>query len=147
MRLPGCTSGAGILKGFKLIKRHLGLHVVWTGKAGAVLQQVWAVLIIAQILQALRVEIAGRAGVDPFEVSMALLVEYLPQFEARGLDGVAEFVAQGRGLGFIRPSTRTKVQAPVLDAATFAPLPPGLVLTRKPRYAQRKCGSRKKPPN
>ena len=133
--------------GFKLIKRHLGLHVVWTGKAGAVLQQVWAVLIIAQILQALRVEIAGRAGVDPFEVSMALLVEYLPQFEARGLDGVAEFVAQGRALGFIRPSRRTKVQAPVLDPATFAPLPPGLVLTRKPRYAQRKCGSRKKPPN
>ena len=70
--------------------------MVWTGKPLAVLQQVWAVLIIAQILQALRVEIAGRAGVDPFEVSMALLVEYLPQFEARGLDGVAEFVAQGR---------------------------------------------------
>ncbi len=111
------------------------------------LQQVWAVLIIAQILQALRVEIAGRAEVDVFEVSMALLVVYLPQFTAQGLDGVAEFVAQGRRLRFLRPSTRTQVQAPVLDLATYAPLPPDLDLTRTPRYAERKCGSCKKPPN
>jgi hypothetical protein len=41
---------------------------------------VWAVLIIAQILQALQIEIAARAEADPFEVSLALLVEYLPQF-------------------------------------------------------------------
>jgi hypothetical protein len=133
--------------GFKLVKQHLGLHVLWTGKPVVVLQQVWAVLILAQILQALRMEIAGRAGVDPYEVSMALLVEYLPKFVARGLDGVAEFVAQGRDLRFIRPSTRTKVQAPVLDIGLYAPLPPDVVLTRTPRYAERKCGSRKKPPN
>ena len=133
--------------GFKLIKQHLGLHMLWTGKPVAVLQQVWAVLIIAQILQALRVEIAGRAGVDPFEVSMALLVTYLPQFTAQGRDGVAAFVAQGRTLGFIRPSTRTRVQAPVLDPALLLPLPPDLVLIRTPRYAERKCGSRKHPPN
>lgn len=133
--------------GFKLIKQHLGLHVLWTGKSVVVLQQVWAVLIIAQILQALRIEIAGRAEVDPYEVSMALLVEYLPKFVARGLDGVAEFVEQGRELRFIRPSTRTKVQAPVLDIGLYAPLPPDVVLTRTPRYAERKCGSRKKPPN
>ncbi len=96
---------------FKLIKQQLGLHLLWTGKPDAVLQQVWAVLIIAQILQALRVEIAGRAGVDVFAVSMALLVAYLPQFTAEGQDGVAAFVAQGRTLRFIRPSTRTQVRA------------------------------------
>ncbi len=133
--------------GFKLVKQHLGLHMLWTGKPVVVLQQVWAVLIIAQILQALRLESAGLARVDPYAVSMALLVEYLPKFTARGRDGLAEFVAQGRALRFIRPSTRTTVQAPVLDLGLYVPLPPDLVLTRTPRYAERKCGSRKKPPN
>ena len=128
--------------GFKLVKRHLGLHLLWSGKQVGVLQQVWAVLIIAQILQALQVEIAGRAGVKVEEVSMALLVEYLPQFSARGLDGVAEFVEQGRVLGFIRPSSRTKVKAPVIEAHELVPVPEGLVLVRKARYARRKCGPR-----
>jgi hypothetical protein len=36
-----------------------------------ILQQLWACLIIAQLLQAMRMEIAVRAHVDPFEVSMA----------------------------------------------------------------------------
>lgn len=80
-------------------------------------------------------------------VSMALLVEYLPQFTAQGRDGVAAFVAQGRTLRFIRPSTRTQVRAPVLNLTTYAPLPPDLVLTRTPRSAERKCGSRKNTPN
>ena len=56
---------------------------------GAILHQIWAVLTIAQLLQALRVEIAGQAGVAVDNVSMALLVAYLPQFVARGQDGVA----------------------------------------------------------
>ncbi len=76
------------------------------------------------------------------EVSMALLVEYLPQFSARGLDGVAEFVEQGRVLGVIRPSSRTKVKAPVIEAHELVAVPEGLVLVRKPRYAHRKCGPR-----
>ena len=50
------------------------------------MQQVWAVLIIAQLLQALRLTIAAGAGVDPFEVSMPLLVQYLPQYAARGIN-------------------------------------------------------------
>jgi hypothetical protein len=88
---------------FNLIKTHLGLHLLWGAKPTVVLQQVWAALILAQVLQALRLEIAGRAGVDPFEVSLPLLVEYLPYFAYRGLDPVAVFVEQGRALGFIRP--------------------------------------------
>ena len=50
---------------FQTIKQHLGLHLLWSAKPVAIQQQVWAVLIIAQILQALRLEIAGRAGVAP----------------------------------------------------------------------------------
>jgi hypothetical protein len=129
----------------KLIKRHLKLHILWSAKDVVILQQVWAALTISQILQALRVEIAGRAGVDTFDVSMALLVQYAPQYAYTGRDPVDVFVNQGRELRFIRPSTRTVIQGPVIDRSEIVPLPVDLVLVRKPRYAQRNCGSRKTP--
>jgi len=125
-----------------LVKTHLGLHLLWGAKPVVVLQQGWAVLIIAQVLQALRLEIAGRAGVDPYEVSLPLLVEYLPFFAARGLDPVAVFVEQGRALRFIRPSSRTVIIAPEIPPDDLVPRPPDLVVERPPRYAQRKCGPR-----
>ncbi len=127
---------------FNLVKTHLGLHLLWGAKPVVVLQQVWAVLIIAQVLQALRLEIAGRAGVDPYEVSLPLLVEYLPFFAARGLDPVAVFVEQGRALRFIRPSSRTAIVAPEIPPGDLLPRPPDLLVERTPRYAQRKCGPR-----
>ena len=130
---------------FKLVKQHLGLHLLWGAKPVMVLQQVWAVLIIAQVLQALRVEIAGQAGVDPYEVSLPLLVQYLPYFAYRGLDPVQVFVEQGRALRLIRPSTRTEITAPLISPADLTPLPPDLVLERSPRYAQRKCEPRSQP--
>ncbi len=132
---------------FKTVKRHLQLHLIWSAHPTAVLQQVWAVLIIAQILQALQLEIAGRAGVDPFDVSLALLVQYLPQYAYTGQDPVAVFVTEGRALGFIRPSRRTQVRAPVIPPDQLTPLPPDLSLVRTPRYAQRKCGSRQAQPH
>lgn len=127
---------------FSLVKTHLGLHLLWGAKPVVVLQQVWAVLIIAQVLQALRLEIAGRAGVDPFEVSLPLLIEYLPFFAYRGLDPVAVVVEQGRALGFIRPASRIRHEAPVIPLADITPLPPEVLLERTPRYAQRKCDPR-----
>ncbi len=123
---------------FKTLKRELHLHLLWSAKPVVLLQQVWAVLIIAQILQALRMEIAGRAGADPFEVSLPLLIAYLPQYAYTGRDPVAEFVAQGWALRFIRPSTRTVIEAPEVASDQLAPLPLGVVLTRPPRYAARK---------
>jgi len=127
---------------FLLIKRHLNLHLLWSSKDVIVLQQVWAVLIIAQILQALRLEIAGRAGVAPFDVSLALLVQYLPHFAATGQDPVACFVERGRAAGFIRPSTRTAIRAPHIPPQALAPPPADLVLLRTPRYARRNTGPR-----
>lgn len=127
---------------FKLVKRHLGLHLLWSAKPGAILQQVWAVLTIAQVVQALRLEIAGRAGVDPVEVSLPLLVEYVPRLLADGVDPVALFVTEGRRLQFIRPSPRTVIHAPVLPPEEILPRPPDLVLLREPRYAERTCGPR-----
>jgi hypothetical protein len=126
----------------KTVKRHLGLHLLWSAKRVVILQQVWAVLIIAQVLGGLQMEIAGRAGVDPFDVSLALLVEYVPHWAYRGKDPVALVVERGRHMGFIRPSSRTQIRAPDVPLEEMVPLPPGLVLVRTPRYAQRKCHSR-----
>ncbi len=127
---------------FKLVKRHLGLHMLWGAKPIVVQQQVLAVLIISQVLQGLRLEMAGRAEVDPYEVSMELLVRYLPQYAYTGEDPVRVFVEHGRELGFIRASTRTKVSAPTVDPKQLVPMPTDLVLLRPPRYAHRNCAPR-----
>ncbi|MFN8559882.1 MAG: IS4 family transposase [Dehalococcoidia bacterium] len=122
---------------FNLIKTHLGLHLLWSGKDEVILQQVWAVLIIAQVLQALRMEIAGRAEVDPYEVSLALVVQYAPQLAADGQDVVAVLVERGRAAGIIRPSRRTANQAPHVPHDRLIAAPPDLVWERTPRYAGR----------
>ncbi|NWJ48880.1 MAG: IS4 family transposase [Chloroflexi bacterium] len=122
---------------FKTLKVHLKLHLLWSAKNQVILQQVWATLIIAQILQAFQMEIAGRAGVDPFEVSLALMIEYLPQFAYDGNDPLESFIKYGREVRFIRPSTRTKILAPTPDWDLYKPLPPDLCFIRKPRYAHK----------
>ena len=125
----------------KLVKRDLGLHLLWSAKPPVILHQVWAVLLIAQILQALRLEIAGRAAVDPFEVSMPLLIAYLPQYAAHHDDPIAALLADGRRLGFIRPSRRISAVAPAIPLAAYAWPPPELILVQTPRYAGRRCPS------
>ncbi len=125
---------------FNLVKTHLKLHLLWSSKPVVILQQVWAVLIISQIIQALHQEIARQAGVDPAEVSMALLVHCLPEWIARGRDPIAAFVEDGRAAHLIRPSRRIVYHVPEIPPDQLHPLPPDLVLERKPRYAERKCG-------
>ena len=95
-------------------------------------------LIIAQVLQALRLEMAWRAGADPFEVSLPLFIQYAPFYASQGQDPVQVFVEDGRRLGFIRPSRRTVIRGPTLPE-TWTPLPPTLALLRVPRYAGRRC--------
>jgi Transposase DDE domain len=119
---------------FLTLKRELGLHLIWSSKSVVVLAQVWACLIIAQVLQAIRMEVALRAQVDAFEVSLPLLIEALPQFGSQGRDGIAECVRQGRALGIIRPSTRLRIQAPDIPPNQWIPLPQMTVLCRQPCY-------------
>ena len=121
---------------FKLIKRELGLHLFWSGKAVVMLEQIWAVLLISQILHALQLEIAARAGVDPFDVSLPLLVEYLPRW--REVDFLTRVVERGRETGFIRPSRRIRIQAPEIDLSHYHSPPPDLELTVAFRYAFRR---------
>lgn len=124
---------------FKLIKRELGLHLFWSAKNPVIMQQIWAVLTIAQILHGLQMEIAGKAGVDPFDVSLPLLVEYLPRWN--DIDFIALVVKDGREAGFIRPSRRIRIQTPELNLEDYLDPPPDLVLEREPRYAGRRCHS------
>ena len=123
---------------FKLIKQHLKLRLLWSSKRVVIHQQIWATLIISQVVQSMRLEIAHKAGVDPFEVSIGLLIKYAPQYGYEGRDPVKIFVERGRDLGFIRPSRRKTLHAPKIPAEAVLPAPPGLVLTRTPRYAGRK---------
>jgi hypothetical protein len=130
----------------KTVKRHLGLHLLWSAKPIVIQQQVVATVIIAQILQAMRLELAGRAGVDPFEISLPLLITYLPQFAARGLDPYAAFLEYGREVRFIRPSTRTVIDAPEIPRQEITPMPPDLCLTRSPHHAHKGAGRQVLPP-
>jgi len=110
------------------------LHLWWSSKVSVILVQVWACLILAQLLQAVRLEIACRAQVEPFEVSLPLLVKYLPQPPVGGQDALAICVQRGRQLGLIRPSSRTQVQGPQVEADQIQALPPDLLLSRPAKY-------------
>jgi Transposase DDE domain len=122
-----------------IVKTELRLHLIWAAKPVVIQQQIWAVLIIHQIFAAFRIEIAGRAEVDLFDVSLPLLIEYFPHYARTGTDPIALFVECGRELGFIRPSSRHEIQAPVIPLHHYHALPPELILERTPRYAERRC--------
>jgi hypothetical protein len=122
---------------FKLIKRELGLNLFWSSKTEVIMQQVWAVLTIAQILHAIQLEIASKAEVDLFDVSLPLIVKYLPGWN--DVDFIAFIVETGRDGGFIRPSRRVSIQTPEVLMSDYLSAPPDLVLERTPRYAGRRC--------
>jgi hypothetical protein len=119
---------------FLLLKEYLELHLWWNSKLTGILQQLWACLSIAQLLQAMRLQIAVRAHVDPFEVSLPLVVRAMPTLLVSGQDPIALCVQRGRQLGFIRPSSRLRLQVPVIAAADIVPRPADLVLERTPCY-------------
>lgn len=129
---------------FQFVKRELKLYLLWSAKTEVVLQQVWAVLIISQILQALRKEIAGRVQVEVFDVSLPLLVRTMPRFAERGEDPVQAVVERGRRAKIIRPARRVKIKVPIIREEDITPLPEGMEMTRTPRHAQRNCGPRKR---
>jgi hypothetical protein len=123
----------------QLVKQHLGLRLWWSRNLAVVEQQLWATLVIAQVLMALRMAVAQAAEVDIFDVSLPLLARYAPRYAARGEDPVAGIVRDGRLAGFIRPSRRIVIETPAIEPDQIVPLPPGTVVLQSPRYAQRRC--------
>lgn len=125
---------------FKTLKVDLGIGIVWSAKWELILTQVWAALILYQIAQSIRMQVAARAAVDPFDVSLKLLLHHLPQLMRRGEpDPIGIIVGLPRGKGcFIRPSSRANRVIPLVQHVHS--LSPDLIITRPARYAGRKAG-------
>lgn len=131
---------------FLLLKKHLGLALFWSAKPHIVLQQVWGTLIIAQLLQALRLQIALQAKQDPYDISMALMIEYLPTLSQYHEQGLGLLLTRGADLGFIRPSSRIRIQTPDLSDLLIRPLPADLLLEQVPNYPPDPGKARKRSP-
>jgi hypothetical protein len=121
---------------FLTLKEHLGLHHWWSSKQLLIVQQIWVVLIVAQLLQALRLQIAAQAGVDAFEVSLPLLVKYVPQLIRERENPCQWVLTHGKHLQIIRPSTRLQIVAPDIALDQLHPLPPTVRLVRQACYLQ-----------
>lgn len=131
---------------FDVLKEHLQLSQLWSAKWEVVQVQIWAGLLLAQVFHGLQVQLAAQEGVDPFDVSIDLLVELVPPLLQRGIAPLPALGRRGRELGLIRPSTRLKVQVPFVDITWITPAPPQALRPRdSARYAQRKCAPGPRP--
>lgn len=125
---------------FALLKEHLHLGQLWSAKWAVIQVQIWCALLLAQLFHGLQVQLAAQEGVDPFEVSLDLLVQLVPGLLQRGIAPLPYLGRVGRQIGLIRPSTRLKPQVPFVDAIWIRPAPPEVLQPREQaRYAQRKC--------
>lgn len=120
---------------FRLLKEHLGLRFLWSSKLLVIQQQCLACLLLVQLLQAFQVELAARAQVDPFDVSLPLLLKALPSLLQRRQDPMSLLLAEGRRLGIIRPSSRQRLQPPTIAPWQLVFPPEELILVRQARYA------------
>jgi Transposase DDE domain len=121
---------------FLTLKEQLGLHHWWSSHPILIQQQILVVLIVAQLVQALRMHIAVQANVDPFEVSLPLLIQSLPQLLQQGENPVLWVLTHGKALGFLRPASRLHLVVPEIALSQLAFPPPDLPLTRKARYVE-----------
>ena len=131
---------------FLTLKEHLGLHQWWSGLPVLRQQQAWLVLIAAQLIHALRLLIAQDEGCDPFEVSLPLLVEYLPQILHQRQHPVSWVLRHGHDLGFFRPSSRYQVKAPSIPVTALHFPQPDLPLTRPALYLMYEKRPNRPPP-
>ena len=125
---------------FGVLKEHLRVSQLWSAKWEVVQVQIWAGLLLAQLFHGLQVQLAAQEGVDPFEVSIDLLVQLVPPLLMRGIAPLPYLGRLGREVGLIRPSTRLRVEGPLIDPRWITPAPPEALRPRDTvRYAQRKC--------
>jgi hypothetical protein len=120
---------------FNLVKTHLHLHWLWSSHLTVIIHQVYAVFTVAQIILGLRAEIAQRAQAEVDDVSLDLLIRWIPRFARDGEDPVQAIVERGRQAKIIRPVHRTQRPLPDLAWDDYRPVPDHLPVTRTPRYA------------
>jgi hypothetical protein len=119
---------------FLTLKEQLGLQHWWSGHPLLLQQQCLLVLIVAQLLQALRMQIAAQADVDPFDVSLPLLIEYVPYFITTRQSPIDWVLRHGKPLGFIRPSSRYVARVPDIALTQMSFPASAIATTRLARY-------------
>lgn len=124
-----------IERAFNLIKTDLKLSVLWSSKQAVCYHQIWAILLIAQLILAARAEVSERAACPLDWVSVPLLVQYLPDYALRYDDPIGYFAEMGRIMGFIRPPRRITITVPDIPADAYGPPRTEPYPIRTPRYA------------
>lgn len=121
---------------FLTLKEYLGLHHWWSAITVLRQQQALVVLIVAQLLHAIRLLIAAEQGCDPFEVSLPLLVKYLPAQILQGQHPVVWACRHGHHLGLFRPSFRRQIVVPDPPLQEYTFPPPDLRMIRLGSYRE-----------
>ena len=133
-----------IEQSFNLLKTHLHLYLLWSGRQSVVWLQVYATLILAQVVLAFRNDLAARTGAALREISLPLLLECVPQLVKDGRDPLAELAQHGRRLKIIRPFRGQDYVVPTPPPEAYSapekPPPP-----RKARYAGKDNGPDRPP--
>ncbi len=106
---------------FLLLKEYLGLHQWWSSQPVLLEQQCLAVIVVAQLVQRLRMQMAVQAGVDAFDVSLPLLLEVLPELLQEKQEPLEWMRTFGREVGLIRPSSRGSVVVPEVKEPLLLP--------------------------
>ena len=116
------------------VKEYLGMHHWWSGQPILIWQQLLLTLLLAQLFQAWRVLAAACAGVDVFEISLPLLIKYMPRLIQQQQDPLAWLLEYGRPLHIIRPSSRLEIVAPQIPLEQLSWPPEDLPTVRRARY-------------
>jgi hypothetical protein len=125
-----------IERAFNTLKTELGLTWIWSRHWHLIALQLWATLLLAQVVSVVRHAVAVRAGVPVAEVSSALLLRRAPRLLAGRTGNLIALMAnEGRNWGLIRPVRRVTVAVP--PDLPWIPWPDPLELTRTPRYARK----------
>jgi len=111
---------------FRLLKEYLGMSHWWSSKQELILLQIWVVLILSHLVYALRERIARAWDCDPFEVSVPLLVDLLPQLCSPSQLSLEQLVQSGRRLGLLRRSPRLVLSVPQVELSGYQLAPPDL---------------------
>lgn len=124
---------------FGVLKEHLHVGQLWSAKWAVIQVQIWCALLLAQLFHGLQVQLAHQAGVEPFEVSIDLLVQLVPQLLRGGQAPIAYLLRHGRALGVIRPSSRVVIQTPWIEPSWVQrPDPEAIKPREQARSARRK---------
>jgi len=130
-----------IEKVFAVIKRELGMAHIHMTSLNGMLLQLWSTLIIYQILQDLRLEIAATHGWDDDDVSWTMLRRYITMYSAKDRAGqtLVDYLKLPRKHASlkkagVRQRRLTELPNNVLDAILQKPTAtPEALPSRKPR--------------